>query len=232
MIAAADEHGLAMVFQHESSRRTKPCPSASTFPRTRAFTIAGTAPPCPLRTSTNSGGPPAFGRALTCSMWARALARAAIPLAQRGCRVVALEPAGAMLEELRAKAGDTNVSIVIGEGARLPLPSHRFQAVVIARLLYLTNDWSQVLNEARRVLAAGGSLLHEWGNGRIDEEWVRIREEARSLFEQAGVPSPFHPGVRSETAIEETLDGLRMVRETDVVLGPARASHYGNSSDV
>jgi hypothetical protein len=75
-------------------------------------------------------------------------------------------------------------------------------------------------------------LLHEWGNGQIDEEWVRIREEARSLFEQAGVPSPFHPGVRSETAIEEALDGLRVVRETDVVLGPGPSITLRNSSDV
>ncbi len=151
--------------------------------------------------------------------------RVAIPLSRRGCRVVALEPARGMLEQLRTKAGDTKVSIVIGEGAQLPLPSHRFHAVVIARLLYLTTDWSQILNEARRVLAVGGCLLHEWGNGQIDEEWVRIREEARSLFEQAGVPSPFHPGVRSETAIEETLDGLRVVRETDVGTGPWPEHH-------
>jgi SAM-dependent methyltransferase len=146
--------------------------------------------------------------------------RVAIPFARRGCRIVALEPARGMLEELRAKAGDFNVSIVIGEGAELPLPSRRFHAVVIARLLYLTPDWLRILNEARRVLGAGGCLLHEWGNGQVDEEWVRIREEARSLFERAGVLSPFHPGVRSESAIEEALDGLRVVRETDVVLGP------------
>jgi hypothetical protein len=63
-------------------------------------------------------------------------------------------------------------------------------------------------------------LLHEWGNGQVGEEWVRVREEARSLFEHAGVLSPFHPGARSESAIEEALDGLRLVRETDVVLGP------------
>ena len=146
--------------------------------------------------------------------------RVAIPLSLRGCNVVALEPARGMLEELRAKAGDTNVSIVIGEGARLPLPSGRFHAVVIARLLYLTTDWSRILSEARRVLAVGGCLLHEWGNGQMDEDWVRIREEARSLFEQAGVASPFHPGVRSETAIEEALDELGVVRESDVILGP------------
>jgi SAM-dependent methyltransferase len=145
--------------------------------------------------------------------------RVAIPLSLRGCNVVALEPARAMLEELRTKAGAANVSLVIGEGARLPLPSGRFHAAVIARLLYLTTDWAQILKEARRVLAVGGCLLHEWGNGQVDEEWVRIREQARSLFEQAGVPSPFHPGVRSETAIEKALEGLGVVREADVVLG-------------
>ena len=82
-------------------------------------------------------------------------------------------------------------------------------------------------------IAVGGCLLHEWGNGQVDEEWVRIREEARSLFEQAGVLSPFHLGVRSDTAIEEALEGLRLVRERERgIWALAQSSHYGNSSDA
>ena len=146
--------------------------------------------------------------------------RVAIPLSRRGCRVVALEPARGMLEQLRTKAGDTKVSIVIGEGAQLPLLSHRFHAVVIARLLYLATDWSQILNETRRVLAVGGCLLHEWGNGQIDEEWVRIREEARSLFEQAGVPSPFTPAFDPRPRLRRrSTDFVWFARQTSV-LGP------------
>jgi SAM-dependent methyltransferase len=146
--------------------------------------------------------------------------RVAIPLAVRGCRVAAVEPAGGMLEQLRAKGGEGRVQIIVAEGARLPFPAGLFEIVVIARLLYLTEDWRTILREASRVLAVPGVLLHEWGNGQGDEEWVRIREEARRLFEQAGLTAPFHPGVRSETDVDEELGALQMIREGQVDMGP------------
>lgn len=146
--------------------------------------------------------------------------RVAIPLALRGCNVVALEPAHGMLDKLRTKAGDTKLSVVVGEGGQLPFSAGCFDAVVIARLLYLTTDWPEILREVHRVIAVGGSLLHEWGNGQVDEEWVQIREEARSLFEQAGSRDPFHPGVRSEAEIDEDLESLGFVRTAHFTMGP------------
>jgi SAM-dependent methyltransferase len=92
--------------------------------------------------------------------------------------------------------------------------------VVIAKLLYLTPDWRAVLTEAYRVLASGGHLLHEWGNGEADEEWVQIREKARALFEVAGVGLPFHPGVRSEVEVDKYLRVLGFVRAADLPMGP------------
>jgi SAM-dependent methyltransferase len=146
--------------------------------------------------------------------------RVAIPLAGRGCTVVAIEPARGMLDQLRAKDGDGKVLSVAAEGSRLPFPAGQFDFVVIARLLYLTPDWQAILREAHRVLAVGGRLLHEWGNGEADEEWVQIREETRRLFEHAGVPTPFHPGVRSEASIDAHLADLRLTHEASVVIGP------------
>jgi SAM-dependent methyltransferase len=146
--------------------------------------------------------------------------RVAIPLAGRGCHVAAVEPARGMLAELRAKTGDHKVSSLAAEGAQLPFLAGRFDAVVIARLLYLTPDWRAILRDAHRVLAVGGYLLHEWGNGQADEEWVQIREEARRLFEQAGLRAPFHPGVRSEIEVDGELDDLRLVREVQIEVGP------------
>jgi SAM-dependent methyltransferase len=146
--------------------------------------------------------------------------RVAIPFARHGCHVVAADPAIGMLTQLRAKAPDTDVSAVVAEGARLPFPSGHFDAVVIARLLYLTPDWRAILEEACRVLKVDGRLLHEWSNGQADEEWVQIREEARRLFEQAGVQAPFHPGVRAEADVDRELARLGLVRETRLDLGP------------
>ena len=146
--------------------------------------------------------------------------RVAIPLALRGCQVTALEPARAMLDQLRNKAADAKVLAIVAEGSQLPFPAGRFDVVVIARVLYLTPDWHAILREARRVLAIGGRLLHQWGNGQIDEEWVQIREEARRLFEEAGIHAPFHPGVRAEHEVDGYLAALQLVHEANLEIGP------------
>lgn len=145
--------------------------------------------------------------------------RVAIPLAEHGCHVVAVEPSTAMLAQLRAKAFSVCVRGVVAEGARLPFPAGHFDAVVVARLLYLTPDWRVIVDEAYQVVAAGGRLLHEWGNGQADEEWVQIRDEARRLFEQAGRHAPFHPGARSEADVDRQIVSRGFIREAHLVLG-------------
>ena len=146
--------------------------------------------------------------------------RVAIGLAELGCNIVALEPAMGMVKMLRTKAGDSPIRLIAGEGARLPFSAGQFDIVVIARVLYITPDWRGVLREAYRVLAVGGRLLHEWGNGQADEEWVQIREKARTLFEEVGVSSPFHPGVRSEREVDENIKSLGFVWSAHLPIGP------------
>lgn len=146
--------------------------------------------------------------------------RVSIGLAELGGNVVALEPALGMMETLRTKAGSLPICLVAGEGAQLPFSAGQFDVVVIARVLYLTVDWRGVLREAHRVLGVGGRLLHEWGNGQAEEEWVQIREKARALFEEAGISSPFHPGVRSEREVDDDLKALGFVRSGDLPIGP------------
>lgn len=146
--------------------------------------------------------------------------RVAIPFAELGYAVIALEPAMGMIQALRNKAGHLPIRLLAAEGAALPFAEGQFHVLVLARILYLTPDWRQVLREARRVLAPGARLLHEWGNGENDEEWVQIREQARALFEEAGVSTPFHPGVRSESEVDAELAALGFTRESDVPAGP------------
>ena len=145
--------------------------------------------------------------------------RVAIPFAAHGCSVIALEPAGGMVDQLRAKGSNVALSVVVGDGGRLPFASSTFDLCVIARLLYLAEDWREIIREAHRVLAVAGSLLHEWGNGHDDEVWVRIREETRRLFEHEGVQQPFHPGVRTEAEVEAELVRIGLVRTDEVSLG-------------
>lgn len=136
--------------------------------------------------------------------------RVAIALSALGHRVIALDPSQAMLHTLQEKSPDRPMPAVAGEGARLPFTDSSFDAVVLARVLYLMPDWRDVLGEAARVIRRDGAILHEWGNGSADEEWVQIREKARTLFEQAGVTEPFHPGARSEDQVHDCLTALGM----------------------
>lgn len=145
--------------------------------------------------------------------------RVAIAFAAIGYKTVALDPALPMLYELRRKAPDSQIHAVAGEGARLPFAQCHFDAVILARVLYLMFDWQMVLQQTCDVLKPGGCLFHEWCNGEADEVWVQIREKARKLFEDAGVNNPFHPGVRSEAEIDDFLVGLGLDRRNGLRIG-------------
>jgi SAM-dependent methyltransferase len=146
--------------------------------------------------------------------------RVTLPLMDIGCQMVALDPARPMLDAMRTKAAGRPVLAVAGEGARLPFERSAFDAVVLARMLYLMSDWREVLCEIIRVLRPDGRLVHEWADGSADEEWVQIREQARTLFEQAGVTEPFHRGARSEAEAEDFLARQGMRASGDVRVGP------------
>jgi SAM-dependent methyltransferase len=137
-----------------------------------------------------------------------------------GYRVTAFDLALGMLNELRVKARERPVQLVAGEGARLPFAKCCFDAVILARVLYLMPDWKAVLHESFDVLKPRGCLLHEWGNGQPDEACVQIREKLRTLFEDAGVETPFHPGARSEDEVDAVLIGLGFVRRKKLPIGP------------
>ncbi len=128
--------------------------------------------------------------------------RVAIPLAGAGYRVVVVDRSEEMLHVLRGKAAPERVTAVAASGASLPFGNRTFDAVLIARLLYLTPEWQNILIEALRVLAAGGHLLHEWANGTPSEPAVQIKEQLRTLLEEAGVVEPFHLGVRRESDVD------------------------------
>jgi SAM-dependent methyltransferase len=146
--------------------------------------------------------------------------RVAIAFAEIGYQVTALDPARRMLDEVRLKAHDCRVHLVAGEGARLPFGRSYFDAVILARILYLMEDWTAVLREVSDVLKPGGFLLHEWGNGKAGEPWVQIREKLRALFLDAGVETPFHPGARSEAEVDDFLTELGFVRRERLSAGP------------
>ena len=148
--------------------------------------------------------------------------RVALALSEGGCRVTAADPALKMLQTLRNKPGGRSVGLVAALGAQLPFGHAGFDAVVLARILYLMADWREALDEVARVLRPDGCLLHEWSNGDGDEDWVQIREKARSLFEEAGIVNPFHPGARREREVEQALAGLGFTATEEIRAEPDR----------
>lgn len=146
--------------------------------------------------------------------------RVAAAFASRGCTVVALEPSAAMLAKVREKPFGDAVAGVSAEAGRLPFSPDCFDAVVIARLLYLTADWREVLQQARDVVRPGGHLLHEWSNGSPDESWVQIRERLRSLLRDSGLSSTFHAGARSEADVDAHLARIGLTCQSRITFGP------------
>jgi len=145
--------------------------------------------------------------------------RVALALASNGFQVVAVDPAIPMLQTMQRKSGEALVLAVAAEGTRLPFRKNSADAIVLARLVYLVADWQRLLREAREVLRHGGILFHEWGNGDAGEAWVQVREKARSLFQEAGVETPFHPGARSEIEVESCLLDLGFHRREQIEAG-------------
>ena len=143
--------------------------------------------------------------------------RVSIPLANCGLRVVAVDPAIPMLQNMQRKP--SRALSVAAEGTRLPIRRNSADAIVVARLLYLVPDWQALLREAAEVLRQGGIFFHEWGNGDSSEAWVQIREKARSLFEDAGIAAPFHPGARSEVEVDSALRDLGFLRREELEAG-------------
>ena len=70
--------------------------------------------------------------------------RVTLALTALGLRVIAIDPAQAMLDALRAKAAGVLVRLVRAEGGALPFRSGSFDAVVLSRILYLISDWRRV----------------------------------------------------------------------------------------
>ena len=148
--------------------------------------------------------------------------RVALALAALGCRVAAADPSFKMLEKLRSKSAGMPIGLVGALGASLPFRDRSFEAVVLARILYLMADWRAALGEVARLLRPDGYLLHEWSNGSGDEDWVQIREKARSLFEEAGIVNPFHPGARQESEVDQALAGLGFTVTEEIRAEPDR----------
>jgi ubiquinone/menaquinone biosynthesis C-methylase UbiE len=79
--------------------------------------------------------------------------RAAIALARRGARVVAIDASAEMLAVARQRAADSQVPVTFerGDAHALPFADGAFEAAVALRILMHTPGWKQCLRELCRV---------------------------------------------------------------------------------
>jgi ubiquinone/menaquinone biosynthesis C-methylase UbiE len=116
--------------------------------------------------------------------------RVTLPLAVSGHRVTGVDVSEAMLQACAHKAdalrvGD-RVTLLQGDATALPLPDHAFDLGVMASLLYLVPDWTEVLDELHRVVKPGGSVVHLVERSESGDE-LRLWDIAwRSRVESAG----------------------------------------------
>jgi SAM-dependent methyltransferase len=159
----------------------------------------------------------------------------ALPLSERGFDVVAIEPARAMLERLRANAAHRGLTLrgVHAASESLPLETGSLDLVVIADALHFM-DAQLTGREIRRVLAPGGRMgivTCEPARTPFMRDVVRIMEQAvprrpRDLTQTmthvsavAGVPLTIEQRFDDETPVDHlTLD--RMLRSISFI-GPA-----------
>lgn len=84
--------------------------------------------------------------------------------------------------------------------------------------------WKMGIGQPECATGRSNILFHEWGNGDSSEAWVQVREKARSLFQEAGVEPPFHPGARSEVEVDSCLRSLGLLRREQIEAGAGHSS--------
>lgn len=93
-----------------------------------------------------------------------------IPLAQRGARVLGVDPSKASIAAARSRAQQLGLALEVAEGVgeSLPAASGETDAVVCVDVLEHVKDLKQVVAEFARVLRPGGVLLFDT----INRSWL------------------------------------------------------------
>lgn len=113
----------------------------------------------------------------------------AVPLAERGRRVVGVDLSTAMLERLRAKDGTDRVRVVLADVTRLPIADGAFGGGYCRWVFHLIASWRAAVRELCRAVAPGGVVIVEPGGytGGWREVWLRFVEELGPPAEPVGL---------------------------------------------
>ena len=140
--------------------------------------------------------------------------RIALPLHRRGHRVIGVDLSLAMMAEYRRKAAAAGLAappLVRADVTRLPFRDASVDAVVEVHVLHLVPGWRRALDELRRVLVPGGTVLVGRGGGHAEDETSPRNVVSRRMGELAGGPP--HVGARDDGEKLEALAALGGVAE-------------------
>lgn len=87
--------------------------------------------------------------------------RASLPLARAGKRLTGIDSSQAMLDTTRANAGEVPVRLCLGDVAKLPFTSERFDTVLALNTIAHFPHWRDILAEWRRFVRPGGRLIFD-----------------------------------------------------------------------
>jgi SAM-dependent methyltransferase len=147
--------------------------------------------------------------------------RIALPLTDRGVRVVGVDISVEMLRRLIDKAGGSAPPVAIADATRLPFRDGTFTSAVAAHVLHLIPAWKTAIDELGRVVVPGGVFLASKG-AELRVEWqVKVR---RRFFAEAGDP-PWPPGIDTMQELDQEMRGRgATVREVEDVRSEGTAS--------
>jgi SAM-dependent methyltransferase len=133
--------------------------------------------------------------------------------------LVAVDLTPAMLQQ--ARRDHRQISAVVGDGAHLPLRSSSVTLVASAQMLHHVWEPLPILNEMRRVVASGGSVLI------VDQVAPEKFEQAVAMTELERIRDPSHASSRPPSAFRVLVQaaGMEIIDER-IVEGRSRFSKW------
>jgi ubiquinone/menaquinone biosynthesis C-methylase UbiE len=130
--------------------------------------------------------------------------RIAKPLMGAGVQVTGIDLSRPMMNRLRDTLGDlTAPALIEGDITRLPFASESFDAVIGVHILHLVSGWQRALDEALRVMKAGGAILLG-RNSYHPNDTQNIRTQLGDLMDKYSVKRS-SIGVREDDVEQELL---------------------------
>jgi len=103
--------------------------------------------------------------------------RIALPLHQRGTRLVGIDLSVPMLERLKTNAGGQSpFPVLVADATRLPFSEASYDVLLASHVFHLIPNWRAAADEALRVVRPGGTLLVDFGGG-VKSPWRKLLED-------------------------------------------------------